>query len=85
MDDPFPHAQLTRTGRLKAYKNLYSGFSSEFKQVSFCKDIFLRKLKFYWRSSIACHIFLYYNDLKNRLSILRLLGPPARNVLPIVQ
>lgn len=34
MDDPFPHAQLTRLGRLKPFKSLHAeGFSSEYRQV----------------------------------------------------
>lgn len=45
MDDPFPHAQLTRLGRLKPFKSLHAeGFSSEYRQpcIVFCGHPSLR-------------------------------------------
>ncbi|XP_063600129.1 integrator complex subunit 9-like [Penaeus indicus] len=45
MDDPFPHAHLTRTGRLKPFKSLHAeGFSSEYRQpcIVFCGHPSLR-------------------------------------------
>ncbi|XP_050690206.1 integrator complex subunit 9-like [Eriocheir sinensis] len=45
MDDPFPHAHLTRVGRLKAFKSLDAeGFSCEYRQpcIVFCGHPSLR-------------------------------------------
>ncbi|RXG67625.1 Integrator complex subunit 9 [Armadillidium vulgare] len=45
MEDPFPHAHLIRTGRLKAFKNIYSdAFNAEFRQpcIVFCGHPSLR-------------------------------------------
>ncbi|CAL4069691.1 unnamed protein product, partial [Meganyctiphanes norvegica] len=45
MDDPFPHAHLVRTGRLKAFKSLHAeGFSMEYRQpcIMFCGHPSLR-------------------------------------------
>ncbi|KAG7173243.1 Integrator complex subunit 9-like [Homarus americanus] len=45
LDDPFPHAHLTRHGRLKPFKSLHAeGFSSEYRQpcIVFCGHPSLR-------------------------------------------
>ena len=45
MEDPFPHAHLTKTGRLKPFKSLHAeGFSTEYKQpcIVFCGHPSLR-------------------------------------------
>ncbi|KAK3862635.1 hypothetical protein Pcinc_031522 [Petrolisthes cinctipes] len=45
LDDPFPHAHLTRLGRLKPFKSLHAeGFSSEYRQpcIVFCGHPSLR-------------------------------------------
>lgn len=53
-DEPFPHANLVKCGRLKHFKHIYSNeFSTEFRQV---KSI--RYILYVFRFSIK---YLFYN------------------------